>query len=156
MPGDKAATCLRRAEGLATERRLFDGDANGVRAGLAELFACPMLRRMTEESRGSVQIVLAEVLNNIAEHAYASFAGRIELSVTAHDGFVFVRLVDAGLPMPGEELPGGKLNMATGIQDLPEGGFGWLLIRTLTQDLAYLREGGHNTLSFCVDVEYCS
>ena len=52
-----------------------------------------------------------------------------------------------------EELPDGRLAAAAEIQDLPEGGFGWYLIRTLTTDLTYLREGICNTLSFCVDVD---
>ena len=41
-------------------------------------------------------------------------------------------------------------------QDLPEGGFGWFLIRSLTRDLTYLREDGYNMLCFCVDVDYRS
>lgn len=154
MRGDKRTKRTRWAAGVATEGLILDGDAGAVRGGLSELFARPLLARLTEDSRGTVEIVLAEVLNNIAEHAYAAFPGKIEISVTAHDGFLFVRLVDSGLPMPGGELPGGTLSRATEIQDLPEGGFGWFLIRSLTQELTYLREGEHNRLSFCVDVEY--
>ena len=154
MRGDKRAKPKRQAEGLATAVLIFDGDVVSVRGGLSELFAFPSLARLSEDSRGTVEIVLAEVLNNIAEHAYARFPGKIEVWVTAHDSLLLVRVADSGLPMPGGELPGGKLSGATEIQDLPEGGFGWFLIRSLTRELTYLREGGHNRLSFCVDVEY--
>ena len=65
-----------------------------------------------------------------------------------------MRVVDTGLPMPGGEAPAGKLGKLLEIQDLPEGGFGWFLIRSLTQELTYQREGNQNTLSFCVDVDY--
>ena len=82
------------------------------------------------------------------------FAGAIELSVSAHNSFLFLRTQDSGLPMPGGELPAGRLAEATDIQDLPEGGFGWFLIRSLTQDLAYQRVDGLNILSFCIAVEY--
>ncbi len=154
MRGDRPARRHRRDGGFATLERTLDGDADAVRAGLADLIACPMLARLTGESRGSVEIVLAEVLNNVVEHAFARYPGTIDLSLTAHDTFLFVRVVDSGLPMPGGEPPGGKLSPATEIQDLPEGGFGWFLIRSLTQEMTYLREGDRNTLSFCVDVEY--
>ena len=35
--------------------------------------------------------------------------------------------------------------------DLPEGGFGWHLIRSLARDLAYVRRQDLNTFSFRVD-----
>lgn len=154
MRGDKQAKRHEPADQVATEALIFDGDAASVRGGLMDLFSIPLLDGLSDDSRGAVEIVLAEVMNNIAEHAYASFPGKIQAWITAHEGFVFVRLVDSGLPMPDGELPGGKLNEATEIQDLPEGGFGWFLIRSLTQDLTYLREGDRNTLSFCMGVDY--
>ena len=36
----------------------------------------------------------------------------------------------------------------TALEDLPEGGFGWHLIHSLTNDLTYLRTGGCNRLRF--------
>jgi serine/threonine-protein kinase RsbW len=154
MPGDKRLQRARQAEGHASERFEFGGDAAGVRDGLARMFRRPMLARLSEECRGTVEIVLAEVLNNIAEHAYARFPGRIEVELTAHDSFLFVRTQDQGLAMPGEQVPWGRLEPVAGIQDLPEGGFGWYLIRSLTQELTYLRQDGTNHLSFCIDVDY--
>jgi serine/threonine-protein kinase RsbW len=154
MPGDKRLRRARQAEGHASEIFEFGGDAEAVRQGLAQMFCRPVLARLTPESRGALEIVLAEVLNNIAEHAYARFPGQIEVLVTAHESFLFIRTQDHGLAMPNQELPGGKLSAATEIQDLPEGGFGWFLIRSLTQDLTYLRQDDANILSFCMDVDY--
>ena len=131
-----------------------DGDAAAVSAGLQHLCALPMLAGLDDDSRSSVEIVLAEALNNIAEHAYARDPGKIDLWITSHETFLFFRLVDAGLPMPGGEAPDGRLGGAPVPRDLPEGGFGWFLIRSLTRDLTYLREGDYNMLSFCVDVNY--
>ena len=37
------------------------------------------------------------------------------------------------------------------VEDLPEGGFGWHVIRTLSKDLHYRRENGRNQLSFRLD-----
>ncbi len=154
MRGDRRVSQHEPADQVATEALIFDGDLESVRAGLMDLFAIPLLAGLSDNSRGAVEIVLAEVMNNIAEHAYASFPGKIEVWITAHDGFLFVRVADTGLPMPGGEPPGGKPNEAAEVQNLPEGGFGWFLIRSLTQGLTYRREGGHNRLSFCMGVEY--
>ena len=130
------------------------GNAEAVANGLQHLFSLPVLAGLSDDSQGSVEIVLAEVLNNIAEHAYSRHSGEIDLWITAHESFLFVRVVDTGLPMPGGVAPAGALNKVVEIQDLPEGGFGWFLIRSLTQELTYQRDGNQNTLSFCVDVDY--
>jgi serine/threonine-protein kinase RsbW len=153
MPGEAGA---RRATHAASgpETAVIAGNADGVREGLLELFSRPLLRQLTEESRGSVEIVLAEVLNNISEHAYAKYPGKVDLWLTPKDGFLFVRFEDSGLPMPGGILPGGSLESADEGLDLPEGGFGWFLIRSLAQELTYLRENDRNLLTFCLDVEY--
>jgi serine/threonine-protein kinase RsbW len=146
----------RRAEhgGALVEHLNIAGTAEAVTTGLQHLFSLPVLAGLNDDSQGSVEIVLAEVLNNIAEHAYSRHPGAIDIWITAHQTFLFVRVVDSGLPMPGGEVPAGALSKVVEIQDLPEGGFGWFLIRSLTQDLTYQREGNQNTLCFCVDVDY--
>ncbi len=143
---------LRRIAQPLTRR--LDGVPDAVRAGLQDLLACDLLARLDEASRGTVEIVLAEVLNNIVEHAYAQYPGIIDLSITPREGFLFVRLVDHGLPMPNGELPAGALRDPLAMDDLPEGGFGWYLIRSLTEELAYARVADQNVLSFCVNVDY--
>ena len=55
--------------------------------------------------------------------------------------------------MPGGDLPGARQATIVDVADLPEGGFGWYLIRTLTQELTYLRDGERNLLSMCIDVD---
>ena len=154
MRADTGAKASRQRRGGHALQRTLDGTAVAVSAGLQELFGNDLLARMTDDSRGTVEIILAEALNNIVEHAYASHGGQIEVSITPGDGYLFIRLVDEGLPMPGNEAPGGKLTAATEVADLPEGGFGWYLIRSLSQDLIYARDGGQNVLSFCVGVDF--
>lgn len=101
---------------------------------------------------GVLELVLAEVLNNVVEHAYRDRSdGVIELAYSVIGGQVAVEVMDNGHPMPGEALPAGTLPDMTGpLADLPEGGFGWHLIRSLTQDLHYHRQGGRNRLRFAV------
>lgn len=94
--------------------------------------------------------VLAEVLNNIVEHAQAGHAdGTVEFAATRlSDGMVF-EVRDDGLPMPGGRLPtGDPAELGTKAGSLPEGGFGWFMIRSLTEDLRYERRGGWNYLEF--------
>jgi len=96
----------------------------------------------------SVEIVVAEVLNNIMEHAYRNLPGHpidIELSRNA-DGWR-LRFTDRGRPMPGEILPEGRhQDLDVCRAHLPEGGFGWMMIRELAGSLHYRREGGRNLL----------
>ncbi len=134
-----------------TVRFTLPSDPQAIRAGLKNLFSLNLMGCLSQESLGTVQIVLAEALNNVVEHAYAEFAGKIEVWVTLRDSFLFIRILDDGLPMPGGVLPGGRLTRS---DDLPEGGFGWYMIRTLSHDLTYQRDGMRNLLSFCISVDY--
>lgn len=156
MPAERSVRLEQSQHAEVSLSRTLDSSLVAVSAGLQEMFSSNLLLELSVGSRATVEIVLAEVLNNVVEHAYANYPGSIDIGITAGNGFMFVRIVDAGLPMPGEELPGGRLGKATDIQDLQEGGFGWYLIRSLSQDLSYLRDGNMNILSFCVGVDYGS
>lgn len=97
---------------------------------------------------GTVQIVLAEILNNVCEHAQARWV-TVQLH---HDGpLIWIEVSDDGLEMPGESLPTGRTYSGESLADCPEGGFGWHLIRSLSTQLSYRREGGRNHLRCAVD-----
>ena len=123
-------------------------DFLSVRHGLQHLFGQDHLLNLSEECRDHSEIVLAEVLNNIVEHAYRGAAGQIQISVACQIGFLDICIKDYGLPMPDLKLPAGELHPLYDGQDPPEGGFGWHLIRSLTQDLLYQRVQGQNILQF--------
>lgn len=129
------------------------GSALEVRAGLDRLLASPVLADLSEEARGTLWTVVAEVLNNIVEHAYAGAdgSGDIRLRMWRHGPSVAVEVTDTGLPMPGLALPEGRLAEIGAGDDLPEGGFGWFLIRSLTDWLIYDRVGAENRLRFCME-----
>ena len=119
-----------------------------VRQALCALFDRLMAGRMSADARDTAQIVLAEALNNIVEHAYAQAPGEIELTIGVSARGLSCRIMDAGRPLPGVGVPAGGLAPLRPGEDLPEGGFGWHLIRTLSEDLNYRREGERNFLSF--------
>ncbi|SIO17021.1 ATP-binding protein [Vannielia litorea] len=109
---------------------------------------------LNESERGIVELVLAEVLNNVVEHAYdENGSGEIKIAVLQGDRRLFCCVTDRGRPMPGLVVPVGQaaeLDVPT--NELPEGGFGWLLIRELTRDLRYTRTDNENRLTFSLDL----
>jgi serine/threonine-protein kinase RsbW len=115
----------------------------GLRPALAGL-ACDA------DAAGSIELVLAEVLNNIGEHAYRGMdEGSIQLSVWASGDTLHFEARDAGLPMPNGRMPAGRAaRVDCPLEEIPEGGFGWYLIRHLTADLHYARVGEINHLTF--------
>lgn len=136
--------------GCSEMRVVILGDSLSVRGGLASLFAAPPLCDLAADARGTAELVLGEALNNIVEHAYTSNPGPIEVCVTRTAGALACSIIDRGAAMPGGSVPAGLLPIGLDgpIDDLPEGGFGWFLIRTLTSDLTYHRQNGSNRLSF--------
>ncbi|SPH24137.1 Serine/threonine-protein kinase BtrW [Defluviimonas aquaemixtae] len=107
-------------------------------------------RRLSAEEAGTLELALAEVLNNVVEHGYAGLPpGPVEIDITHDSDALWCQVSDEGHPMPDLKPPEGRLQPVTGmIDDLAEGGWGWALIRTLTADLNYARIDGRNELSF--------
>ena len=139
----------------AITRVVLSSDPMAVREALCALVDRLMVGPMEEDTRDTAQLVLAEALNNIVEHAYAQTSGEIEVTLEVSAQGLTCRIVDQGQPMPNGELPAGHLPSAQGgavaLDDLPEGGFGWHLIRTLSQDLSYRRIGTENLLTFRIE-----
>lgn len=133
-----------------------------IRFSAKEAAVRPVLRQalrvfadhLSQEEAGNLELTLAEVLNNIVEHAYAERPpGFVHLAVTREAAAVLCHIEDDGQPMPGLRLPEGAMApVAEQVADLAEGGWGWALIRALTFDLAYERRTGRNFLSFRVPV----
>ena len=128
--------------------RLFlNADFGSVRDALGQLF--PPADTLDEDSRAVAELVLAEVLNNVVEHAYGGAGGKIDLSLRRGAGWIAFRVADAGLPYPANALPVVRSDPSG---SLPEGGFGWGLIRALATGVAYRRAGRVNVLVFRVPV----
>ena len=110
----------------------LEASADAVRAALGHIRDELADRGLSQENLEIVELVLAETLNNVVEHAYAGLpqAGLIGVrGAYAPDDLRF-RITDLGKPMPGFTLPMGEpFNVLDITDDLPEGGFGWGLIR---------------------------
>jgi len=132
---------------------VIPGTPEAVRNGLLLLGAQPPLCNLTKAGRSNAEIVLAEILNNIVEHAYANSSGVIEVTLAPSADGTFCQIKDQGAEFPDGKLPHTHLPKNAALNDPPEGGFGWFLIRSLTTDLTYDRRGSRNRLSFTLPSE---
>ena len=108
---------------------------------------------LTAEEMGTIEIVLAEALNNVVEHAYREDeAGEVALSLRLRNSGLMVEVRDQGRPMPQGRAPLGDHPMSEEDEPMPEGGYGWYLIRELVRDLIYDRRDGENILIFRLSI----
>ena len=121
----------------------FAADAMAVRTALMHARAAPVLRDLPTDTADCCELVLAEAMNNIVEHAYGPTDGPLRLTLMRGRRRLICRLVDRGRPMPGLSLPQADLPPD---DSLAEGGYGWFLIHSLSQRLVYRRIAGINHL----------
>lgn len=130
--------------------RHFTAGDIATRAVLKDLVARLSVAGIGCDDLATIELILAEALNNIVEHAYADAPGPVELSVEMQRRGLACQIVDKGCPMPTGEPPNPPLPTIAPPVDIPEGGFGWHIIRCLTTNLTYRRDGVRNTLSMMV------
>ncbi len=109
---------------------------------------CKTRGRTSSDTIDTLRLCIAEALNNIVEHAYEGAEGRpIFADVRFKPHSYEVMLIDEGKPMPGGRLPSGDVdhNMDD-LDELPEGGFGWMLIHSQMDKVEYQRRDGCNVL----------
>ena len=140
------------SEGLVERpvlERVIQSTPGEVRTTMADVKSALDGFGLGADDCGSVEIALAEALNNIVEHAYGQGHGPIEVKITFGGDGLKCYLRDRGVALPNGKLPRGRpMGEFTSLEDLPEGGFGWFLIRQLARDLTYRRIDDENLLSF--------
>lgn len=139
----------------AALRLMFPATEDAVRAGLLHCRRAMRTAGMCTDLTGRAEIVLAEALNNITEHGRPDGqTGWISLRCDLCQAGLRVVITDRCRPLPQDLLAfSGDMRPMPGnldLADLPEGGFGWHLIRLLTHDLACKHEAFGNRLSFLV------
>ena len=121
-----------------------------VRSALEDIMTGLCVHAIAPDDRATIEIVLAEAMNNVVEHAYGDGQqGPIEVWLHKSDQSISCKIMDRGAPMKDERVPVTKIHdLNCTKNDLPEGGFGWSLIRDLTTDIRYTRHDDCNFLDF--------
>jgi serine/threonine-protein kinase RsbW len=120
-----------------------------VREALTKFLDAIRPLKLAKAETGMIELVLAEVLNNIVEHAYrdAQASGPIAIHCAQQRDGLMIRIRDEGARMPDGQLPFGTLKpIDVDLEEMPEGGFGWFLIQHLAKDVSYARVDGENHL----------
>lgn len=128
----------------------FPSDLRWVRRVIHQSIDALNKHGLDSEATSSVEIVLAEALNNIVKHAYTDTEnGDIKLVIKQRSSGLMFEISDKGNPMPNGRAPLGNHPMSEFNDDpMPEGGYGWFLIRELVRDLIYDRRDEQNFLIF--------
>lgn len=131
-------------------RVIFHSSPMMVREALGSTKAAMADLSLTDDEASTVELVLAEAMNNVVEHAYPDEAdGVIELRISLRPGGLDCTILDDGLPMPPEGPPKGRVQaFGAELADLPEGGFGWMIIREFARDLRHERIADRNRFAF--------
>jgi serine/threonine-protein kinase RsbW len=135
--------CARRRD-----RHVIAADPAAVRDLLIALEQGPALAGLTGEERECTLLVLAEALNNVVEHGYGGGPGWIGLMPGPRHSGRDWRILDRSQSVPPEECLQAEMP-----QDAAEGGFGWPLIRALTEEVGLRRCVGFNVLTLQVRAE---
>lgn len=108
----------------------------------------------SQDLRDRVELVMAEILNNIVEHAYINPQdGDIVIRILSGATHFHIEITDHGRPLPGGRIPAPVFPKLQGrIEDLPEGGFGWLIVHTISNVRTYTRTGRQNHL--CLEIPF--
>ena len=129
-------------------------DYFSVRHGLQEFKTRFANGKSRDIDVNPIELVLAEILNNIAEHGdHASLPEKICLKWALHKNRFSAEISDAGVAYsPLEKIRAAKKHKNTSFDNLPEGGFGWRIISALCSDIHYRRHGNINILKLQIPV----
>ncbi|EEX09424.1 putative anti-sigma B factor [Ruegeria lacuscaerulensis ITI-1157] len=127
----------------------FEASESEASRAIAAVHHSLMKLGLPADRHGDAKIAIAEAVNNVVEHAYAGLPpGQVQLQGFADIRGLEIRILDSGKPLPGLRVPDGiPASVDTSIGNLPEGGFGWFMIRKLSDDIQYERRSGQNRLS---------
>ena len=115
---------------------------------------CRWMRKVStpEGKITDVQIVLAEALNNIIEHGYeCENTGTVEIVLKVSKDRIWVQLIDNGVEFTPPAVSETPLKDIGDTDSLPEGGFGWFLIKSITSSYEFYRKPDRNVLCLSFD-----
>lgn len=131
----------------------FPATEAGARTAVQALTSCLADCGVDPQRRGELEIAAAEAINNVVEHAYGGRGlGQFWITLRQSGTGLCLVLRDRGRPLPHGRLPAGDpVDLDVSKEALPEGGFGWFLIRTLAESVDYRQCAGENRLTLRFD-----
>jgi len=94
-----------------------------------------------------LELVLEEIMVNVANYAYGDGKGLAEIDCTSTPGVFCVTIRDWGTPFNPLEVD--ESNLSTDIDERAIGGVGLLLVTTMSDSCSYARKNDANELTFC-------
>ncbi len=106
---------------------------------------------MGEFDSAMVELGVVEALNNVIEHAYQLQPNhKIKIIFEASTNYVVIHIVDTGIAMQKSvfSVKGNQkeVNEHIALEDIPEGGWGLELIKSIMDEVSYKSEGAINQL----------
>jgi len=93
-----------------------------------------------------LELVLEEILVNVARYAYEGEAGEVAVAYAANGDTLLVEITDWGRSF--NPLEAAAPDLTLGLADRPVGGLGLLLVKQMVGSLGYRRKEGQNIVSF--------
>lgn len=123
----------------------LDAQPDAVRGALGSITNWMNGRALAHET---AELVLAEILNNLVEHATNPNAAVINLRLREDPDSIYCEVLDQGASFsPLSVKKSAQSYHDVPVDDLPEGGFGLFLVQTLAESISYQSENGQNRLS---------
>jgi serine/threonine-protein kinase RsbW len=107
---------------------------------------------MGEVDSARVELGVVEALNNVIEHAYQLQPNhKIKVIFESSKNYIVIHIIDTGIAM-GQSLPSiednqQELKEHIVREDIPEGGWGLVLIKSIMDEVSYKSENGINHLT---------
>jgi len=102
---------------------------------------------VAESEFGKLDLILEEILVNVARYAYSAESGTVEVAYApAGPRQLRVEIADSGRIF--NPLQANPPDLSRGLAERPIGGLGVFLVRNMVDSIAYRREQDRNILSF--------
>lgn len=126
-------------------------DAAALPAVEAALEAFVESHELPPKTGYTLALIVEELVTNIVKYGYAGAdAGPLQLTVRLDGGRVVGTLVDAGAPFDPTAMK--TPDVEADVDDRRIGGLGVHLVRAMSEDFTYRRDGAHNVVSFRLPV----
>src|ERR1700722_12445822 len=135
-----------------TERLNLPASAGSISAFSEFVRGGAIAAGVAEDELGKLDLVLEEILINVARYAYTPETGAVEVAYAqAGPGKLVVEIADSGRVF--NPLQADPPDLSRGLADRPIRGLGVFLVRSMVDSIDYRREGDRNILSFTFPVD---